>query len=102
MKQILAIVKPFRAQAVLDAVEPLRPAEVRVHEAKGYGRQKDQLPRYLGGAYDHVYLPKIAISLLVEDHQLETTLEAVTKAARTGRIGDGKIVVLPTIECIDF
>lgn len=102
MKQLVAIVKPFRAQAVLEAIGEVDIDTVLVHEAKGYGRQKEKLPRYVGGEYSRVYLPKIAITVLVSDEAEPAVIARIEEMARTGRIGDGKIFVLaPEIE-IDF
>lgn len=95
MKLIVAIVKPFRAQAVLEAIGELAVDTTWVNEAKGYGRQKDQLPRYLGSEYNPVYLPKIEIQVTVSDQQADLVIERLTETARTGRIGDGKILVFP-------
>ena len=97
MKEVIAIVKPFRAQAVLEALSQLDIESLSVCEVKGYGRQKDRLPLYVGGEYSQVYLPKIEIKVVVSDDQLETVLEKLTDIARTGRIGDGKVLVMPVI-----
>lgn len=102
MKQIVAIVKPFRAQAVLEAVGELALNTVLVSEAKGYGRQKDKLPQYLGSEYSPVYLPKIEIRILVADDLAERVTEKIVEVARTGRIGDGKILVFSTVGDLDF
>jgi nitrogen regulatory protein PII len=101
MKQIVAIVKPFRAQAVLEAIADFPIESVLVAEAKGFGRQKDQLPRYVGSEYSGVYLPKIEISLLAPDEAVDGVLARIIEVARTGRIGDGKIFVFPVIAQID-
>src|SRR5690606_870931 len=102
MKKIVAVVKPFRAQPVLEAIADLDLETVLVTEAKGYGRQKDKLPLYRGSEYNHVYLPKIEITLLVPDEKVEEVVERVSRVARTGRIGDGKILVFPALAEIDF
>lgn len=102
MKQIVTIVKPFRAQAVLDALERMPVQSVLVMEGKGFGRQKDQLPRYLGSEYNYVYLPKIEIHILLDDEFVPDVLERISSIARTGRIGDGKVLVFPVIASIDF
>ncbi len=95
MKQLTVIVKPFRAEAVLQAAAALPVAAGIVREAKGYGRQKGYLERYVGSEYSLAFLPKVEVSLWVEDELLETVAERLVQAARTGRIGDGKIFVVP-------
>jgi nitrogen regulatory protein PII len=97
MKQIIAIVKPYLVEKVLDALKhaPLEACEV--HEVKGYGRQKSYLDEYRGSEYSLAYLPKVEISVWVEDSRLEEIVVAVSNVARTGRMGDGKIFVLPSM-----
>lgn len=102
MKKIVAVVKPFRAQPVLDAIGDMNLETVLVSEAKGYGRQKDKLPLYQGSEYNHVYLPKIEITVLVPDEMAEEVVERISQVARTGRIGDGKILVFPVLAEIEF
>lgn len=102
MKQIVAIVKPFRAQAVLEAVGDFEVDTVCVSEAKGYGRQKDRLPLYRGSEYNPVYLPKIEITILADDRISEKIVERIVEIARTGRIGDGKILVFDITLEADF
>ena len=101
MKEIVAIVKPFRAQAVLEAIGEFGVDTVLVREAKGYGRQKDQLPRYVGSEYRHIFLPRIEISLLLADELVEPVVERIAEVARTGRIGDGKIFLF-SVAALDF
>lgn len=98
MVQIKAFVKPFRAQAVLSALDGLEIVGGTVREAMGYGRQKNRLHRYLGSEYDASFLPKVEITLFVHDQDVPAALKAIVGQARTGRIGDGKILVLP---CLD-
>lgn len=102
MRYVIAVVKPFRAAAVLAELAKLEVAGVGVTEARGYGRQKDQLPRYREGEYGHVYLPKIEIRILVRAEDVEAVVAAVRQAARTGRIGDGKLTVLPVEGVVSF
>lgn len=102
MKQMLAIVKPFRAQAALEAIGECGVDTVLVREAKGYGRQKDQLPRYLGSEYNAVYLPKIEITVLIDDARVAEVANKVAEIARTGRIGDGKMFLVPVVLEFDF
>src|SRR6478672_10725405 len=94
MKQLTIVVKPFRAEAVLRAIAELGVTACAVREAKGYGRQKGYLDRYRGSEYSTAYLPKVEITVWVEDDRADETARALAKAARTGRIGDGKVFVV--------
>jgi nitrogen regulatory protein PII len=97
MKQIIAVVKPYLAEKVLDALK-LAPVEAcGVCEVKGYGRQKNYLDEYRGSEYSMAYLPKVEITLWVDDARVDEVVRTVVEVARTGRMGDGKIFVLPTI-----
>jgi nitrogen regulatory protein PII len=96
--QIIALVKPFRAQAVLNALESVEVLGGTVREAMGYGRQKDRLHQYLGSEYSSSFLPKVEVSLFVAEEHAAQTVKAIVGHARTGRIGDGKILVLPCFE----
>lgn len=96
MKQLTIVVKPFRAEAVLRVIAELGASACSVREAKGYGRQKGYLDRYRGSEYSTAYLPKVEITVWVADDRADELAERVTKSARTGRIGDGKIFVVPT------
>ena len=95
MKQIIAIVRPFLAEKVLEALRlsPLQACTVR--EVKGYGRQKSYLDQYGDSEYSLAYLPKVEITLWVDDARAEETMRRVVEVARTGRMGDGKIFMLP-------
>src|SRR5579875_3371187 len=95
MKQLTIVVKPFRAEAVLRAIAELDAASVVVREAKGYSRQKGYLDRYLGSEYSMAFLPKVEITVCVGDDRAEEVADHIVRAARTGRIGDGKVFVLP-------
>jgi nitrogen regulatory protein PII len=95
MKQLTTVVKPFRAEAVLRAIAELDVASCVVREAKGYSRQKGYLDRYLGSEYSMAFLPKIEISVCVGDDRVEEVADRIVRAARTGRMGDGKIFILP-------
>jgi nitrogen regulatory protein PII len=94
MKQLTIVVKPFRAEAVLQAVADLGVTACLVREAKGYSRQKGYLDRYAGSEYSMAFLPKVEISVWVADDRAEEVAERIVRTARTGRIGDGKIFVL--------
>ena len=98
MIQILATIKPFRARAVLAALDGIDILGGTVREVMGYGRQKNRLHRYLGSEYSASYLPKVELEIFVNDADEPAAVRAILSAARTGRMGDGKIVVLP---CLD-
>ncbi len=93
--QIIALVKPFRAAAVLEALQSVEVLGGTVREAMGYGRQKNRLKRYLGSEYDSSFVPKVEFAVFVEEKHAEAAVRAIAGPARTGRIGDGKILVLP-------
>lgn len=99
MKQVIAIVKPYLVEKVLDALKQKHsPVEdCGVCEVKGYGRQKNYLDEYRGSEYSMAYLPKVEITLWVEDENVEEVTRTLVDVARTGRMGDGKIFVLPTV-----
>jgi len=97
MFQIVAMVKPFRAHAVLAALESLDILGGTVREAMGYGRQKNRLHRYLGSEYDASFLPKVEITVVVREQDVAAVLKTIVAHARTGRMGDGKILVLPCL-----
>jgi nitrogen regulatory protein PII len=94
MKQLLIVVKPFRVPDVMQAIAECEVAACVLRDAKGYGRQKGYLGRYIGSEYTMAFLPKVEISVWVADALAPTVAERVVKAARTGRIGDGKILIL--------
>src|SRR3954452_6620758 len=94
MKQLTIVVKSFRAEAVLGAIRDADITACVVREAKGYSRQKGYLDRYVGSEYSMAFLPKVEISVCVCDERAAEVEERITKAARTGRIGDGKIFVV--------
>ena len=96
MKQLIVVVKPFRAEAVLKAAAEMGISACVVREAKGYSRQKGYLERYAGSEYSLAFLPKVEITLWVEDAIAQGVQERIVGIARTGRIGDGKVFVVPT------
>ena len=97
MKEVIAIVKPFLAEKVLEALR-LAPLEAcTVREVKGYGRQKSYLDQYGDSEYSLAFLPKVEIQLWVDDARVDEVVERITAVARTGRMGDGKILVLPAM-----
>ena len=97
--QVVALVKPFRAQAVLEAIEAegIEILGGTVREAMGHGRQKDRLHHYLGSEYNTSFLPKVELTIYVEQENVAAAIRAIVGQARTGRIGDGKILVLPCL-----
>ena len=95
MKQVIAIVKPYLAEKVLDALKHAPVEACGVCEVKGYGRQKSYLDEYRGSEYSMAYLPKVEVTLWVEDQHVDEVVRAIVEVARTGRMGDGKILVLP-------
>lgn len=94
MKLLTIVVKPFKAEAVLKAVSESDVLACTVQEAKGYSRQKGYLDRYLGSEYSMAFLPKVEISVWVSSQKSQEVIDRIVKAARTGRIGDGKIMVM--------
>jgi nitrogen regulatory protein P-II 2 len=94
MKMIVAIVKPFKLDEVREALVAAGVEGLTVSEVKGYGRQKGQTEIYRGAEYQVNFVPKVKLEAVVDDAALEGAVEAVKKAAATGRIGDGKIFVL--------
>ena len=98
MKQITAIVKPFLAEKVLESLR-LAPLEaLQVREVKGFGRQKNSLDRYGDSEFSMAFLPKVEITMWVEDDRYEELVRKIERTAKTGRIGDGKIMVCTAIE----
>ena len=97
MKQIIAVVKPYLAERVFDALKFAPVEACSVCEVKGYGRQKSYLDEYRGSEYSMAFLPKVEITLWVDDARVEEVVRTIVEVARTGRMGDGKIFVLPTL-----
>ena len=100
MKLIKAIIKPFKLEEVKEALSEIGVEGMTVSEVKGFGRQKGHTEIYRGSEYTVDFLPKVKIELVVDDAQLETAVEAIQKAAHTGRIGDGKIFISNIEEAI--
>ena len=93
MKKIDAVVKPFKLDEVREALSDIGVSGLTVTEVKGFGRQKGHTELYRGAEYVVDFLPKVKIEIVVADTMVEQVLEAIVKAARTGKIGDGKIFV---------
>ncbi|GAA8964037.1 P-II family nitrogen regulator [Helicobacter pylori] len=100
MKKIEAIIKPFKLDDVREALTELGVTGMTVSEVKGFGRQRGHTEVYRGAEYAVDFLPKVKIEVVLPDDQIERTVEAVIEAARSGKIGDGKIFVLPVEEVI--
>ncbi len=100
MKQIIAIVKPHLAEKVLEALKRAPLEACSVQEVKGYGRQKSYLDEYVGSEYSMAFLPKVEITLWVDGARVDEIVRTIVDVARTGRIGDGKIIVLPVVQCV--
>jgi nitrogen regulatory protein P-II 2 len=94
MKLVMAIIKPFKLDEVRDALTPLGVQGLTVTEVKGFGRQKGQTEIYRGAEYHVSFLPKLKIEVAVAAELVDAVVEAIATAARTGKIGDGKIFVL--------
>ena len=93
MKMINAIIKPFKLDDVREALSEIGVQGITVTEVKGFGRQKGHTELYRGAEYVVDFLPKLKVEVVVKDSALEQTIETITKAANTGKIGDGKIFV---------
>ncbi|WP_397398301.1 P-II family nitrogen regulator [Phenylobacterium sp.] len=100
MKKIEAVIKPFKLDEVKEALQEMGVQGMTVIEAKGYGRQKGHTELYRGAEYVVDFLPKIKVEVVIADDQLEAALEAIVGAARTGRIGDGKIFVSEVLDVL--
>ena len=100
MKKIEAIIKPFKLDEVKEALQEVGLQGVTVTEAKGFGRQKGHTELYRGAEYVVDFLPKVKVEVVVADDALDKALEAIQNAARTGRIGDGKVFVSDVSQAI--
>ncbi|MGE5503614.1 MAG: P-II family nitrogen regulator [Actinomycetota bacterium] len=100
MKLIMAIIKPFKLDEVREALTPLGVQGLTVSEVKGFGRQKGQTEIYRGAEYVVNFLPKVKIEVAVNDDLADRVVEAITGAARTGKIGDGKIFVFDVQQAV--
>jgi len=100
MKQITAVVRPSKVDAIKDALVAIDVIGMTVKDVRGFGRQKGQVERYRGNEFTVEFIPKASISVVVNDDKLEAAVEAISSVARTGEIGDGKIFVSPVAEVI--
>ena len=97
---VMAIITPFKLDEVREALTTLGIQGLTVSEVKGFGRQKGQTEIYRGAEYSVSFLPKVKVEVGVTDEQVESVVEAVQKAANTGRIGDGKIFVYDLVQAV--
>ena len=100
MKKIEAIIKPFKLDEVKESLQEIGLQGITVLEAKGFGRQKGHTELYRGAEYVVDFLPKVKIEIVVDDNLLEQAVEVIQQAAKTGRIGDGKIFITPVDDAI--
>jgi nitrogen regulatory protein P-II 2 len=100
MKMVVAIIKPFKLDDVREALAEVGVQGITVTEVKGFGRQKGHTELYRGAEYVVDFLPKVKLELAVADELAERTVEAICRAARTGKIGDGKVFVMPLEQAI--
>ncbi|MDA7823016.1 P-II family nitrogen regulator [Opitutales bacterium] len=100
MKLIKAVIKPFKLEEVKDALSEIGVEGMTVSEVKGFGRQKGHTEIYRGSEYTVDFLPKVKIEIGVADDLTDKVVDAIVGAAQTGKIGDGKIFILPMEECV--
>ena len=100
MKQITAVVKPFKLEEVREALGEVGVTGLTVTEVKGFGRQKGHTELYRGAEYVVDFLPKVKVEVVVRDDDVDRAIEAIVKAARTGKIGDGKIFVFDVAQVV--
>ena len=100
MKQIVAIIKPFKLDEVREGLSEIGITGLTVTEVRGFGRQKGHTELYRGAEYVVDFLPKLRLEVVVQDSRVDEVLESIIKSARTGKIGDGKIFVLPVDQVV--
>ena len=100
MKLVTAIIKPFKLDEVREALSAIGVTGITVTEVKGFGRQKGHTELYRGAEYVVDFLPKVKIEVVLADEQVDQAIEAIINAAKTGKIGDGKIFVMPVEQAI--
>jgi len=98
MKKISAYVKPFKVEDILTRLPEKGVLEVLISEVRGYGRQKGHLESYKGEEYEYTFLPKVRLEVYCEDDSAPAVEQTLVEGARTGRIGDGKIIVAPIVQ----
>lgn len=100
MKKIEAIIKPFKLDEVKEAISELGNFGMTISEVKGFGRQKGHTELYRGAEYVIDFLPKIKIEIVVDDEMVEKVVEVISESARTGKVGDGKIFIIPVDDAV--
>ncbi|MBF6057194.1 MULTISPECIES: P-II family nitrogen regulator [Thiomicrorhabdus] len=100
MKLVVAIIKPFKLDDVREALHDIDVHGMTVTESKGFGRQKGHTEIYRGAEYSIEFLPKLRLEIAVADEQVEGVIEAISSAAKTGKIGDGKIFIMPLEQAV--
>ena len=100
MKMVTAIIKPFKLDEVRETLSAIGVQGITVTEVKGFGRQKGHTELYRGAEYVVDFLPKIKVELIISDDKVEPAIDAIVKAAHTGKIGDGKIFVMPVEQVV--
>jgi nitrogen regulatory protein P-II 1 len=100
MKQVTAIIKPFKLDEVREALAQVNVTGLTVTEVKGFGRQKGHTELYRGAEYVVDFLPKVKVEIVVDDSMVDGAVDAIIKAARTGKIGDGKIFVSEVLQVV--
>jgi nitrogen regulatory protein P-II 1 len=100
MKKILAIIKPFKVDEVKDALTQININGMTITEVKGFGRQKGHKEIYRGAEYQTDFIPKVELSVVVDDERVEAVVETIIDSAKTGKIGDGKIFIQPIEDVI--
>ena len=100
MKLIIALIKPFKLDEVRDALSEVGISGMTISEVKGFGRQKGHGEMYRGAEYVVDFLPKLKLEILADDSMVESIVDAVIKVAQTGKVGDGKILVLPVDQVV--
>ena len=100
MKKIEAIIKPFKLEDVKEALSGVGVEGMTVSEVKGFGRQKGHTEIYRGSEYTVDFLPKLKLEIVVADNMVDAAVSAILKAAKTGKIGDGKVFVMPIEEAV--
>jgi nitrogen regulatory protein PII len=98
MKLIVTMIKPFLAERVIQSLQGLELEEMIVREVKGFGRQKNYLERYRSNEYSHAFVAKVEISVWASNDLVEEVVDRINHASRTGRLGDGKILILPVTQ----
>ena len=102
MKQVIAIVRPYLAERVIEVLRMAPLEALMVREVKGFGRQKSYLDEYRESEYELAFLPKVEITMWVEDLRVQEVTRKIVEVARSGRMGDGKIIVLPVAGFLDI